>query len=129
MKVVIGMAQERKFDMHYFIASGHMPSAHSSTVCALATAVGLTSGFASSAFAIAAIVAIIVMYDAAGVRRAVSHQSVILNRIMREFRENSPPDEIEKNVREFIGHTPMQVVVGAALGVAVAIVGVLLTRL
>ena len=120
VKVLVVLAQEKRLDVHYFIASGRMPSAHSATVCALATAIAITHGFSSVEFAIAAVVAIIVMYDAAGVRRAVSRQSVVLNRILKELRENSPRDEVERNLREFVGHTPTQVFVGAAIGIAVA---------
>ena len=120
VKVLVVLAQDKRLDLHYFIASGRMPSAHSATVCALATAIAITNGFSSVEFAIAAVVAIIVMYDAAGVRRAVSRQSVVLNRILKELRENSPRDEVERNLREFVGHTPTQVFVGAAIGVAVA---------
>lgn len=129
IKVLIGLAQEKRLDLHYFISSGRMPSAHSSTVCALATAIAITHGVSSVEFAIAAVVAIIVMYDAAGVRRAVSRQSVVLNRILKELRENSPRDEVERNLREFVGHTPFQVFVGAAIGIAVTFAWLLIGSL
>jgi len=60
------------------------------------------------------------MYDAAGVRRAVSQQSVVLNRIVKELMEKRPKDEVERDLREFIGHTPFQVIVGAVLGVTIS---------
>ena len=126
VKVIVGLAQEKRLDLHYFISSGRMPSAHSATVCALSTAIAVTRGLSSVEFAIAAVVAIVVMYDAAGVRRAVSRQSVVLNRILKELRENSPRDEVERNLREFVGHTPVQVFVGAAIGIAVAFVWLLI---
>lgn len=107
-------------DLRYFVFSGGMPSAHSATVCALATAVALIQGLDSVAFGITAILAIVVMYDAAGVRRAVSRQSVILNRIVREIRLRRPRDEVEHDLRELIGHTPFQVIAGGILGVALA---------
>lgn len=97
-----------------------MPSAHTALVCALATAVAMMLGFNSVAFAIAAILAMVVMYDAAGVRQAVGRQSKILNRIVKELREKRPRDEVERDLREFIGHTQYQVIAGAVLGILVA---------
>ena len=120
LKVCFGLAREKHLDLRYFIAGGGMPSAHAATVSALATAIAITQGLNSVAFAITAIVAIIVMYDAAGVRRAVSRQSIILNRIVKELRDRRPRDEVEHDLWEFIGHTPFQVIVGAALGILVA---------
>lgn len=120
LKVFTGLVRERRLDLRYFVASGRMPSAHSATVSALATAVAMTQGLGSVAFAITAVVAVLIMYDAAGVRRAVSRQSVVLNRIVGEIRDKRPRDEVERDLREFIGHTPVQVIVGAALGILVA---------
>ena len=97
-----------------------MPSSHTALVCALAVAVGMMQGFSSVAFAITAILAIVVMYDAAGVRQAVSQQSTILNRIVKELMDKRPRDEVERDLREFIGHTPFQVIAGASLGIFIA---------
>ncbi len=97
-----------------------MPSSHTALVCSLATAVAIIQGLNSVAFAITATLAVVVMYDAAGVRQSVSQQSVILNRIVRELMEKRPRDEVERDLREFIGHTPFQVIVGAILGIFVA---------
>jgi uncharacterized protein len=119
-KFAIGKIREKRFDWSYFVSTGGMPSSHSSTVTALATGLGMTYGFNSPYFDISAILAIIVMYDAAGVRRAVSRQSVILNRIMRELREQRPRDEVERDLRELWGHSPFQVFVGGALGIFIA---------
>ena len=102
-----------------------MPSAHSATVCALATAVAMTQGLSSVAFGITAILAMVVMYDSAGVRQSVSRQSIILNRIVNELKDKRPRDEMERDFREFIGHTPFQVIVGAVLGILVAYLPVL----
>lgn len=120
IKVFAVLIKEKRLDLRYFVTSGGMPSAHSSTVCALATAVALIQGFDSVAFGITAILAIVVMYDAAGVRRAVSRQSIILNRIVREIMVRRPRDEVEHDLRELIGHTPFQVIIGAILGVGIA---------
>ncbi len=126
IKVVIGLVKERRFNWSYFVASGGMPSSHSATVAALATSVGIIYGINSVSFAISAILAIVVMYDAAGVRRSVSRQAFILNRIMRELREQRPRDMLEKDLRELVGHSPFQVFVGAALGAFIAWVWLLL---
>ena len=120
IKVFVGLIREKRLDLRYFVFGGGMPSSHSATVSALATAVAMTQGFGSVAFAITAIVAMVVMYDAAGVRRAVSRQSVVLNRIIKELVEKRPREEIGRDLREFIGHTPFQVIVGAILGIFIA---------
>jgi acid phosphatase family membrane protein YuiD len=120
LKVAIILIRENRLDLRYFVASGGMPSAHSATVCALATAVAMTQGPSSVAFGISAILAIVVMYDAAGLRQSVSRQSVVLNRIVKELRDKRPRDEVERDLREFIGHTAFQVIVGAVLGVLIA---------
>jgi len=120
IKVFVILMREKRLDLSYFVATGGMPSAHSATVSALATAVAMIEGLSSVAFAISAILAMVVMYDAAGVRRAVSRQSFILNRIVREFRVRRPRGEVERDLRELIGHTPFQVIIGAALGILIA---------
>ena len=120
LKGFIESLKERRFDLSFFITSGGMPSSHSAMVSALATAVALTAGPDSAAFAVSVILAMVVMYDAAGVRWAVSQQAYILNRIVRELRLRRPRGEVERDLREFIGHTPFQVIAGAALGIFVA---------
>ena len=119
LKGFIELLKERRFDLGFFITSGGMPSSHSAMVSALATAVVLTAGPDSAAFAVSVILAVVVMYDAAGVRWAVSQQASILNRIVRELRLRRPRDEVERDLRELIGHTPFQVIVGSALGVLI----------
>jgi acid phosphatase family membrane protein YuiD len=80
----------------------------------------MMQGFNSIVFAIAVILAMVVMYDAAGVRQTVGRQSRILNRIVKELREKRPRDEVERDLREFIGHTQFQVLAGAVLGIFLA---------
>ena len=128
IKVILGFIREHQFNWSYFVSSGGMPSSHSATVSALATSVGLTYGIDNVSFAIAAVLAIVVMYDAAGVRRAVSRQAFILNRIMREMRNQKPREELGKEVKELVGHSPFQVFIGMALGIIVAGIGILITR-
>jgi hypothetical protein len=120
LKVIGGLIKEKRLDMSFFVRSGGMPSSHTALVTSLATAVGILQGFNSVEFAIAAVFSSIVMYDAAGVRRAVGQQSIILNRILKELRERRSKD-VEHDVRELIGHTPFQVFSGALLGISVAV--------
>ena len=120
LKVVILLIRERQLDLRYLVISGGMPSAHSAVVCALTTSIALIQGLGSVAFGISAMLALIVMYDAAGVRQAVGKQSVVLNRIIRELRLRRPIIELERDLREFIGHTSFQVIVGGLLGVVTA---------
>jgi acid phosphatase family membrane protein YuiD len=119
LKVFIVLTRERQLDLWFLVRSGGMPSSHTALVCALATAVAMLQGFGSVAFAVAAILAMVVMYDAAGVRQAVGRQSVVLNRIVKEIVYKRPRGEVERNLREFVGHTPFQVIAGAALGIFV----------
>jgi acid phosphatase family membrane protein YuiD len=114
VKVIIALIKTKEIDFAMFFSSGGMPSSHSSTVTALATAIGFEEGMQSSTFALAIIFAIIVMYDASGVRLAVSKQAKILN----DFFHGRAKDY--KKLNELVGHTPYQVVAGAILGIAVA---------
>lgn len=121
LKVIVIFIQEKRIVWNYFITSGGMPSSHSSTTCALATSIAMTEGMNTVAFTISAVLAAIVMYDAAGVRQSVGKQSVVLNRIVEELKLKRPFAEIfEKDLKEFIGHTPVQVIAGALLGIFVA---------
>ncbi len=119
LKVLGVLLRERRFDLRPLVSAGGMPSSHSALVCALATCVGVYDGWSSSAFAIAAVFAAVVMYDAAGVRWAASRQAMILNRMLREFFSGHPISQEE--LKELIGHTPVQVFAGAALGVGWAL--------
>lgn len=120
LKTLIHLFFTKKFVAERLVGSGGMPSSHSSTVCALATATAIEYGFGSFEFAITTILAIIVMYDAIGVRRETGRQSKVLNEMIELFvhmgNEMSPQDRL----REFIGHTPLQVLMGALLGIAIA---------
>jgi len=120
LKTLIALFQGKGLDFRYLFSSGGMPSSHSAIVTALATTAGITQGFGSAAFGITAILASIVLYDAAGVRQAVSQQAMVLNRIVREIRLREPLTIIEADLKELIGHTPFQVVIGALLGIIFA---------
>lgn len=120
LKVFIALIRKKRIDLGLFVSSGGMPSAHSAMVSALAASVAIVQGFSSVAFGISAIFAVVVMYDAAGVRQWVGRQSVVLNRIVQEIRFRRPVAELERDLREFIGHTQFQVVIGALLGIGIA---------
>jgi acid phosphatase family membrane protein YuiD len=129
LKVLIVLVQEKRIAWHYFVTSGGMPSSHTSSVCALATSIAMLYGLGSVYFSIAVVLAVVVMYDAAGVRQSVGQHSAILNRIIKEFTFKTTRTEREKDFREFIGHTPFQVFVGALLGILVAWAWVTISRL
>lgn len=122
IKTVITLRKERKFNLGHLVASGGMPSSHSALVTGLATAVARVNGLNSSLFALAAVFAGVVMYDAAGVRLAASRQARILNKMLDDlFHERGLREE---RLRELIGHTPIQVFAGALIGI---VTGILLT--
>ncbi|MFH1002632.1 MAG: divergent PAP2 family protein [Chloroflexota bacterium] len=115
LKVIISLVRDRKLNLTYLFDMGRMPSAHATVVSSLATVVAKVNGVGSALFAITVFLALIVMYDAAGVRQTVSTQSVILNRMLDElFKGNTV---FEQRLREFIGHTKLEVVAGAFIGV------------
>ena len=116
LKIVTNYVKTRKLKLRMFFASGGMPSSHTSTVVGAAVAVGRVCGPASPEFAIMAVLSLIVMYDASGVRRETGKQAIILNYIMDHWRE-TPPDIFQKDLKELVGHTPFEVLAGAALGV------------
>lgn len=120
LKVPIELIKNRKFNLRYLVTTGGMPSAHSAFVGALAAGVGQTVGWDSPEFAIALIFAIIVMYDAAGVRQAAGKQARILNQIIDEFFAEDHHFN-EDRLKELLGHTPFQVLVGLGLGVSISL--------
>jgi acid phosphatase family membrane protein YuiD len=118
-KPLIHYVHSRRLNLRYLFTAGGMPSSHSAVVVALATSIGIDSGLSSVTFALAAVFAAVVMYDAAGVRRAVSLQARVLNRMLTEMLEAQQFNE--HRLRELIGHTPFEVFVGALLGALSAI--------
>lgn len=111
----------KSFVAERLVGSGGMPSSHSATVCALATATGISYGLGSFEFAISAIFAIVVMYDAIGVRRETGIQAKVLNEMMELFATMNKNITVEDKLKEFVGHTPLQVLMGAILGILLAI--------
>lgn len=118
-KLVIVLLRERKLQLAYLTSSGGMPSSHSAVVVALAMRVGIDEGVQSPLFAIAFILASVVLYDAAGIRRAVSVQARILNRMLEEVMDLKRFNE--KRLLELLGHTPFEVFIGSLLGLLVAL--------
>ena len=118
--IKIFTGKEKRIDFKRIIISGGMPSSHSSFVTSLAMLVGFDKGFASTEFAITAVFAIIVMYDASGVRRAVGKQAEILNQIVDDFFHGK--FDQHKKLKELVGHTPKEVLFGALLGIIIGIV-------
>ena len=120
IKVVLALILTRKFEPSYIFASGGMPSSHSALVVGLATGVARVDGLGSVYFALAAVFAGVVMYDAAGVRRAVSKQARILNLMLDDFFNERGLDV--HRLGELIGHTPVEVFAGAALGILLGVI-------
>ena len=121
LKTVIDMVLNRSFNPERIFGSGGMPSSHSATVCALATATGIRYGGGSFEFALAAVFAIVVMYDAMGVRQETGKQGKVLNEMMEIFTQMGKNIDAEKALKELVGHTPLQVLMGAILGIIIAI--------
>lgn len=120
IKVIIGVIRQKRFDFRWFVGTGGMPSSHAAGASCLSTAIGINYGFDSVFFAIAAAFAIVVMFDAQGVRRASGKQARILNKIMEDIYWQGKIDE--GRLRELIGHTPIEVIAGFILGVVVAFI-------
>ncbi len=120
IKVILTVLVEKRFDMSRFVGSGGMPSSHSSFVMSLSTAVGIKEGYDSVIFTVALVLSLIVMYDAAGVRRSVGKQAKILNALLEDIHKHKKHLLIEKRLKELIGHTPVEVLSGAILGIVIA---------
>ena len=118
-KLIIVLLRERQIQLSYLTSAGGMPSSHSAVVVALATRIGMDHGISSPLFAIAFVFAGVVLYDAAGIRRAVSVQARILNRMLEEVLELKRFNE--KRLLELLGHTPFEVFIGSLLGMLVAL--------
>ena len=120
IKVTLGVIREKRFNFRWFTGTGGMPSSHAAGVAALATSVGLDYGFNSGLFAVTAIFALIIMFDAQGVRRQTGQQAEILNKIMEDIYFKRMLQE--ERLKELLGHTPVEVFVGAILGILLALI-------
>ena len=118
IKVFLGVIRERRFNFKWFIGTGGMPSSHAAGATALATTCGLQAGFDSVMFALAAIFALVTMFDAQGVRRSAGQQAAILNQVLDDMYWKGKIET--ERLFELIGHTPLQVIIGGFLGIALA---------
>lgn len=126
IKTFINLITTKKFDFERLVGAGGMPSAHSASVCGLTIAISRSEGFTSPLFAISFLLAAIVMYDAMGVRRAAGEHAKVINLIVKKSKENkNDAIYIPKNkdqLKEILGHTPLEVMGGAMLGILIAII-------
>lgn len=121
IKILLTLFKEKRLDFTRLFGSGGMPSSHASFTVSLAVSVGFSSSFSSIEFALAAAFAIVVMYDATGVRRSAGEQAAILNKIIDRIGKETI-SETSKKLKELLGHTPVQVFAGAILGIFIAII-------
>lgn len=119
IKFILHLICERKIDFKMFTTTGGMPSSHSAGVVGIAISVGIISGYSSIIFSVAMGYALVVMYDAAGLRRAAGKMAVCLNRIMDDFYKHDV-QSVHGKLKELLGHTPIEVFGGAILGVLYA---------
>lgn len=120
IKVIRGTLTQGRFNFRWLFDTGGMPSSHSATVGALATASGLYYGFGSVPFLITLVFGIITMFDAAGVRRSVGRQASVLNKMLDDFYQKGQVPEVR--LKELLGHTPFEVFTGAFLGILITLV-------
>ncbi len=121
LKTLIDFALNKSFNKERLVGSGGMPSSHSATVCGLTTAAVIKYGAGSFEFAISFVLSMIVMYDAIGVRRETGKQAKLLNSILMENPLKLSAEVLQERLKEYVGHTPLQVVAGALLGVLLAV--------
>lgn len=119
-KVIYDLIKTKKFNFKRILGAGGMPSSHSAVVTSLATLIGKYEGVNTSIFALSVIFACVVMYDAAGVRRAAGKQATLLNKLVETKGLNGV--QVQEKLVEVLGHTPLQVFVGAVLGIAVGLI-------
>lgn len=121
LKTLIDFGLNKSFSPERLVGSGGMPSSHSSTMCALTTSAGMVYGVESFQFAVCFVMSMIVMYDAVGVRQETGKQAKLLNMIMEHDLFKMNTEEFQEQLKEFVGHTPLQVFAGAVLGILLAV--------
>lgn len=121
LKTIIDFGFNKTLSLERMVGSGGMPSSHSATVCALTTSAGLIHGIESTEFAICFVLASVVMYDAIGVRQETGKQAKLLNLIMEQDLFHLSNEQFQQKLKEFVGHTPLQVLAGAVLGILIAL--------
>ncbi len=122
LKTLIDIGLNRSFNPERLVGSGGMPSSHSSTVCSLTTASALRYGVGSFEFSICFILSMVVMYDAIGVRQETGKQAKVLNRLLFDDFLKLDGVVLQEKLKEYVGHTPLQVAAGAILGIIIAFI-------
>lgn len=120
LKTLIYAVQNRRFDLGRLFGDGGMPSGHSALVSAVATACGVRFGLASVEFAVSSVFALVVIHDAYGVRHESGKQAQVINELVAVLKSSSPLEHIQ-NLKELLGHTPLQVLFGCVVGISVAL--------
>lgn len=118
LKLIVFYATEKKWDIRRFVGAGGMPSTHSALSVCVATTIGLKEGWDSPLFALAIVISFIIMADAAGVRRETGKQAKVLNKMILEFFKEIKLKD--RHLKELVGHTPFEVIVGAFIGIVMA---------
>lgn len=121
LKTIIDVSLNKSFTPERLVGSGGMPSSHSATVCALVVSTGVRYGVSTFEFAVSFVLAAVVMYDAIGVRQETGKQAKLLNMIMDQKLLKMDNLEFQQRLKEFVGHTPLQVFAGAVLGIGIAL--------
>lgn len=120
IKVIVGVVREHRVDFRWLFDTGGMPSSHSSAVASLSTVVGMYYGWGSIPFGMSLVYSLVIMFDAAGVRRSVGKQAMVLNKMLDQLSHHGVVKESQ--VKELIGHTPVEVFAGAGMGIAIALI-------
>lgn len=116
LKVVVTFVQEKRWKWHRFVEPGGMPSSHAAMVIALLTGVGIKEGILSTLFAVTLIFALVIIYEAIGVRKKVEQQAKVLNKMLKNF----PGENIKRSLQETLGHKPLDVIIGSLIGFLIA---------
>lgn len=119
IKVLLGILRERRFNFRWFVGTGGMPSSHAAGVSALSTSVGVAYGFDSALFAVTLVFTLVVLFDSQGVRFSTGKMAGVLNRMLEDIYWKKRLDD--KQLKEFLGHTPIEVFAGIALGILVSL--------
>jgi acid phosphatase family membrane protein YuiD len=119
IKVLLGVLREKRFNFRWFVGTGGMPSSHAAGVSALSTSIGVSYGFDSALFAVTLVFTLVVLFDSQGVRFSTGKMAGVLNKMMDDIYWKKRLDD--KQLKEFLGHTPVEVFAGIALGILVSL--------
>ena len=119
IKVLLGMLREKRFNFRWFVGTGGMPSSHAAGVSALSTSIGVSYGFDSALFAVTLVFTLVVLFDSQGVRFSTGKMAGVLNKMLDDIYWKKRLDD--KQLKEFLGHTPVEVFAGIALGILVSL--------